>query len=118
MNKKRVLVCGDRNWLDKDTIKTYLIQLKPEVVIEGECKGADLLAKECAIELGIIVESYPANWQEYGKAAGMVRNKEMIIKGKPDLVVAFHNNIDNSKGTKDMLAQAAKYKIPTILIGD
>jgi hypothetical protein len=112
----RILICGDRNWLDKQMIKDLLFKLDPEVVIEGECKGADNLAKISAEELGIKVAKFPANWQKYGRAAGPIRNGQMIIEGKPTLVVAFHDDIERSKGTKNMLLQAKKAGITTMLL--
>ena len=112
----RIIVCGSREWTDEDVIKRLLKEFSPDVVIEGECRGADLLAKKCANELGIRVEPYPANWDRYGRGAGPIRNKQMIVEGKPDLVVAFHNDIKNSLGTKNMLWQAKSYGIPTNLI--
>jgi hypothetical protein len=30
----------------------------------------------------------------------------MLDEGKPDLVLAFHENIDESKGTRDMVHRA------------
>lgn len=112
----RVLVCGDRRWRDKNTILTVLARLSDvDTVIEGEARGADTLAREVAEEYGISVLAFPANWNKYGRAAGPIRNKQMLDEGKPDLVIAFHNNITESKGTKNMLSQARERGIPTRL---
>jgi len=112
----RVLVCGDRNWSHKAIIQKILSSIKPDVVIEGEARGADSMAREVAESLEIVVEKYPANWEKYGKSAGMVRNTQMLKEGKPDLVLAFHDDIENSKGTKNMVAQARKAGIETVII--
>lgn len=77
-----------------------------EVIIEGECRGADIMAREIAEELSIPFEPYPAEWHLYGNAAGPYRNTTMLVKGKPDLVAAFHNRIMTSRGTKNMMKQA------------
>lgn len=45
-----------------------------------------------------------------------IRNKQMLDEGKPDLVLAFHTDIENSKGTKNMIYQAKKRGIKVILI--
>ena len=113
----RVLICGDRNWSDFDTIFQYLSKLpKDTVVIEGEARGADSMAREAARLLGLRVEPYPADWEKHGRAAGPIRNKEMLLKGRPDLVVAFHENIATSKGTKNMVDQALKAGIKTAVL--
>ena len=59
---------------------------------------------------------FPADWKKYGRAAGPIRNKQMLNEGKPDLVLAFHTNIENSKGTKSMIQIAKKSEIKIILI--
>jgi hypothetical protein len=113
----KVLVCGDRNWKNKDIIRAYLASVPNlELVIEGESRGADTLAREVAEEMQVNVMRFPANWSLYHKAAGAIRNKQMLDEGKPDKVLAFHNNIEQSKGTKHMVALANKYKIPTQVI--
>jgi hypothetical protein len=85
-------------------------------VITGGCRGADSLAILAAKELGFDYRVYPANWSKYGKSAGPKRNQNMIDIEKPVLVIAFHDDIDNSKGTKDMLKRAKYHGIRTILV--
>jgi hypothetical protein len=85
-------------------------------VITGCCRGADSLAILVAKELGFDYRVYPANWSEYGKSAGPKRNQTMIDIEKPVLVIAFHDCIDKSKGTKDMLKRARYHGIQTILV--
>lgn len=113
----RLLVCGGRNWTDKQFIKLHIMTLHDkysiEVIIEGEAKGADTLSREIAIEMGIPVLAFPANWKEYGKSAGPIRNHIMLREGKPDYILAFHDNVSQSKGTKHMITIAEKAGIPT-----
>ncbi len=113
--KIRVLICGDRNWKDRELIQAIIAALDVEVIIEGEARGADTLAREVAQEYNIPVLAFPAEWSKYGRAAGPIRNKQMLDEGRPDLVVAFHNNITASKGTKDMLQRARDRGIDTRL---
>ncbi len=102
----RLLVCGDRNWKDKEAIRSALMSLGPEVVIHGAARGADSLAGEVANDLNISVEVYPAQWSLYGRGAGPIRNQQMIDEGKPDMVIWFHRDLDSSKGTKNMVHKA------------
>lgn len=104
----RVIVCGDRRWTNRDAIMRRLAELPPNSeVIQGECRGADLLAKDCCDALGIKCIGYPADWDHYGRGAGPMRNQEMLDLG-PDLVIAFHSDILSSRGTYDMLRRACK----------
>jgi hypothetical protein len=78
--------------------------VKVSVVIEGESRGADKLAALWASRRSIPLEPYPADWDRWGMAAGPKRNRQMLIEGKPDLVVAF----PGGDGTADMVRQARK----------
>lgn len=112
----KVLACGDRNWTDKGLIKSTLESIPDlELVIEGGARGADTLAREAAVELGIEVREYGADWERFGRAAGPIRNRRMLDE-KPDLVIAFHDNISKSKGTADTLREAKRRGIGCRLI--
>jgi hypothetical protein len=118
----RLIVCGDRDWNDYKGIRQYLALLLAEgidieCVIEGGCRGADQLAKTAATELGITVSEFLPKWETHGKAAGPIRNRQMLTVGMATNVVAFHNDLEHSKGTLDMVTQAQKAGIPVIVIG-
>jgi hypothetical protein len=107
---RRVLICGDRNWTNGRLIFTTLAAVRDnegvEVVIEGDARGADKLGGAAATSLGIPVLKFPADWAKHGKAAGPIRNRKQFKEGRADLVLAFHNDIASSKGTKDMVRVA------------
>lgn len=119
-----ILICGSRDWNDFDTIKKYLEELKNTnknennaiTIIHGGCKGADSIAGYLAFNCGFHVRIFKANWSKYGKAAGPIRNQQMLDEGKPNLVVAFHNALESSKGTMDMVSRARNAGITTIVI--
>lgn len=108
----RILFCGDRHWTNLKIICDVMDALKPDFVIEGEAQGADLLARDAAEYFDIPVIKFPADWKKYGRAAGPIRNTQMLNEGMPELVVAFHDDIQNSKGTLNMVQQSEKRKIP------
>ncbi len=112
----KILVCGDRNWTDKEAMYDVLCEYHRYgteiVLIHGGCRGADRLAGECAEDAMWDILVYPADWQRYGRAAGPIRNQKMLDEGKPDIVIAFHSNLDKSKGTKDMVTRTRKARIP------
>lgn len=113
----RVLVCGDRHWCDGHAIMEEIRRFNPTVLIHGDARGADTLASEAALALEIPIEAYPAQWEKYGRAAGPIRNKQMLDEGKPDLVLAFHADLEKSRGTKNMVNQARKAGIPVRVFG-
>lgn len=79
-------------------------------IISGMAKGADSLAARYAQEYGHILHKFPADWKTHGKAAGPIRNQQMIDEGKPDLVVAF----PGGNGTADMVRRAKKHGIEVV----
>jgi hypothetical protein len=112
----KVLVCGDRFWTDKDKIRARLAQLPAgTIILHGAARGADSIAAGIAQSLGFEVRAFPADWNKHGKAAGPIRNREMLNE-KPDLVIAFHPNLAQSKGTKDTVGEAKRRGIPVELI--
>jgi hypothetical protein len=122
----RILVCGDREWTDYEMVLRVLQNLRPTVVIEGgqgwihrgrmAFKGADACARYAApLVTGNPSLRFDSDWKQLGKAAGPIRNQRMIIEGRPDLVIAFHDDLGRSKGTNDMLSKAERANIPTQL---
>jgi hypothetical protein len=113
----RVLVCGDRNWRNIEAIRRELAFFPlGTVIIHGGASGADSLSGVVGREFGFTIRSFPAQWDKYGKAAGPVRNTQMLREGQPDIILAFHENIESSKGTKNMITQARKAALPVKLI--
>lgn len=86
-------------------------------IVHGDAAGADKMCGYVAEKLGYPVHKIPANWSKFGRAAGPIRNREML-KQHPDigLVLAFHDDIEHSKGTKDMITRARAAGIPVNVI--
>lgn len=116
--KMRVLVCGSRYFNDINLMSSKLTEIQEETnfdtIIHGAARGADTLAEAWAFRHGFTTIAFPADWNKYGKGAGSIRNKQMLDEGKPDLVVAFRG--PNSRGTQNMIDQAEKAGVKTIIV--
>lgn len=110
----RVLVCGSRYFNNKELMEDVLKQWDITTIIHGAARGADTLAAEFGNRLSIPVTPYPAEWGTYGRSAGPIRNTRMLREGRPDLVVAFRGV--NSRGTQDMIDQARKAGVETVVV--
>jgi len=117
-----ILICGDRNWSDFTKIREVLLKvigtrsLQEVEVVHGGARGADSIGGWIAKDIGIpTIHVHPADWEKHGKAAGPIRNELMLQKHDVDIVLAFHSNIEESKGTKHMISCAKKKNIPVIL---
>lgn len=108
----KVIVCGSREWTDRGSIEAVLSKLEADtIVLHGGCRGADALAGEVAEGLGFTVIEFPALWATEGKSAGPRRNVRMLGQ-RPDRVIAFHEDLDKSKGTKHMVSIARQAGVP------
>lgn len=105
----RILVCGGRhygNWAQLCKTLKALHEVRPITsIIHGDAFGADAMGATWGHLNGIFVKPFPIermDWKKYDKAAGGMRNQQMLDEGKPDLVVAFPGN----NGTADMVRRA------------
>lgn len=117
----RVLVCGGRDYDDRDHIWNTLTAINSErrinLIIHGAATGADSEGMLWAQSmLGRKHAPFVADWKKHGRAAGPIRNQRMLDEGKPDLVVAF----PGGRGTADMVrrARAAGVEVREIRQGD
>ncbi len=115
----KVVVCGSRDWNDIVIIRDRLVRLQDQfpdaTIIEGGCDGADIMARRVSIAIGLDLVEFPANWTKHDKAAGPIRNIKMLDT-KPSLVIAFHNDLSKSKGTKHIVDEARKRGIEVEVI--
>lgn len=117
-----VLVTGDRGYPEEkkhvvlDAIAKLMADDDDLEIVEGGASGADSYAREACRLLKITYHEYPAQWRKYGKSAGPIRNRYMLER-HPDiaLVLAFHDDLEHSKGTKDMVEVALENGIQVIL---
>jgi hypothetical protein len=110
----KVLVCGSRTWDDADTITLRLLDLPANAyILHGAAHGADQFAAEAAVAIGIPQRAFPADWNTYGKRAGVLRNIAMLDEG-PDVVIAFWDG--QSRGTKHTIDEAKRRGIPVEVI--
>ena len=112
----RVLVCGGRTYTDRDRVFRELDDLHAQqpitLVIHGEAKGADRSAEAWAMSRGVARARFLADWARLGRAAGPLRNTQMIAEGKPDLVLAF----PGKRGTADMTRRAFSAGLPVVRV--
>jgi hypothetical protein len=111
----RVLVCGSRDWTDREIIARRLYDFHDEdlEVIHGAARGADRIAGDEAEAQMLSVRAFPADWERHGKVAGFIRNVQMLDE-EPDLVLAFQ--INGSRGTQHTIDEARKRGIPVEVI--
>ena len=119
---RRVIVAGGVNFVDYGTLKSTLDEYfkntsEEEIeIVSGHAKGADSLGERYADENSIKCTIFPADWKKYGRAAGPIRNRQMLEYAMEQnaSLVAFWNG--ESKGTKNMISIAEKAGIEVKII--
>lgn len=110
----RILVCGGRDFSDSILLNKTLRDFffgPEDVLICGMARGADRMAYDWVKARDILIEEYPAEWDKHGKAAGFIRNQDMLDSGV-DVVVAF----PGGRGTADMVRRARKAGVEVVEI--
>lgn len=101
-------VTGGRDFFDKKYIFDKLDKVNKKrnitLLIEGGEKGVDTICKKWAIKNKIPVAEEKAEWDRLGIKAEMIRNKRMLKRYKPDLLLAF----EGGKGTANCVEEARK----------
>lgn len=105
-----VIVTGSREWADSEAVWDALYRARREsgidLLVHGGAKGADSIAGWWASWNEVQVQVYPADWERYGKSAGMRRNMEMLKDHPGALVIACP--LPGGKGTQAMMALALR----------
>lgn len=81
------------------------------ILISGGAKGVDSIAEEWSRFRKLPIEQHKPDWSKYGKGAGIVRNKEMVLAA--DYVLIFWDG--ESKGTKSVIDFCEKQGKPYLL---
>lgn len=102
----RVIIAGSRSFNDYGLLCSYCNRLLSViqhshtiVVISGTARGADRMGEQYARERGFQLQRCPADWEQYGKSAGHIRNAKMADNA--DALIVFWDGA--SKGTKNMI---------------
>ncbi|AFI24974.1 hypothetical protein [Mycobacterium phage SWU1] len=120
-----MLITGSRIWKDRTTIwealaTEYHRSFSGLTVVHGGARGADDIADRWAWGMkqegwDVLPELHRADWERYGKRAGILRNIEMVRAGA-DICLAFP--LGNSVGTRHCMREAERAGIPVINFGD
>lgn len=107
----RVAVIGSRTFGNYDFLEKVVNSHKPSIIVSGGARGADTLAERYAHEKGLGFKVFYPLWDTLGKAAGLIRNKEIVDNS--DIVIAFWDG--QSRGTKHAIDYATQQQKPVYI---
>lgn len=108
----RVIIAGGRDffplikhtqWLEK-SLKT----LQATEIVSGCASGADKFGEDTATKLRLPIKKFPANWKEFGKSAGPIRNQQMAEYANACIL------FPGGSGTADMKRRALHHNLIVI----
>lgn len=118
-----VMMTGSREWngdvsqwleamVDNDELLKKAAAQKNICLNHGNARGADRSCASWASRQGWKVRAFEPDWDKYRrlgrpKAAGVMRNQEMLDQSRPQYVIAFLKQ--RSRGTLDALARVQSY---------
>lgn len=110
----RVLIFGGRDFFPTNEAWRFLQDNIPwdtedVVVISGGAAGADSLGEAFAAAHSTGLERYKADWKTHGKAAGFIRNQQML---ESDIDLAIQ--LPGGNGTADMRERLNKAGVPVV----
>lgn len=116
-----MIIAGSRKFRDYAKLKEncdHILREKLEnchiIIVSGHAYGADALGEQYAHERELDLEAHPADWKQYGRAAGIIRNKEMAETA--DALIAFLQEGEENKGTLNMIGLARKKQLEVYVI--
>lgn len=112
----QVIIAGGRDFNNYDLLEEkcdfYFSERLPSLIIVGGADGADDLGLKYAFCKSYDFKIIRASWDILGKAAGMIRNQQMLQEA--DALVAFWDG--KSPGTRNMIEIAQAKGIPVRIV--
>lgn len=111
----KLIISGGRDYANETFVWFVLDYVHAErgitLLIEGGARGVDRFGRNWAIDRGVPYHTEPADWDQFKKAAGAIRNRVMLKIEGVGGVIAFPGN----RGTRDMVKATRQAKIPVYL---
>lgn len=103
---RKIAVVGSRNFSNPALVAQVVQQIAqrhPDAeILSGGARGVDTWAVDAAKAAGLKTTVFPADWDQYGRGAGMIRNSQIVEAA--DTILAFHDGV--SRGTLDTIRKA------------
>jgi len=102
----KLIIAGGRDYTltaaDYEYLSFMRTQMHIDEVVSGGATGADACGELWAVQCGIPVKRFKADWDAHGNAAGPIRNREMAQYA--DAVALY----PGGRGTSSMKREAEK----------
>lgn len=102
----KTIIAGSRDGVTLEDVRKAVASCPWHITstVSGTARGVDQFGEIVAKELDLYTYRVPANWNLYGKRAGIVRN-ELMARGADALIAVWDGK---SRGTEHMIGLAKK----------
>lgn len=102
----KTIIAGSREIVDFNCVLKAVADCGWTIteVVSGGARGVDTLGEQYAKSFNIPMKRFPADWNQHGRSAGVIRNREMANYAQA--LIAIWDG--NSRGTKNMIDEASK----------
>jgi len=110
----KVIIAGARTFTDYQLLCQTLAPERPRItqVLTGGERGAELLGYRWAWKHAVKHQLFRADWERFGKSAGVRRNFQMAQAG--DMLLTFWDG--RSAGTRHMISCMQQLGKPVVVI--
>ena len=110
----RLIIAGSRSFTNYQLLCQTLAPERHRItqVLTGGARGADQLGFRWAVKHHIRPRCFAADWERFGKAAGVRRNYQMAQAG--DVLVCFWDGV--SKGSANMISCMQQLSKPCVIV--
>lgn len=107
------IIAGSRTYTDYEGLLTAIrcCPWEPTTVFSGNARGVDRLGEKWAWNNEISLKIFVADWDRYGKPAGIIRNVAMAAEA--EALIAIWDG--TSKGTGHMIDIATERKLKVFI---
>jgi YspA, cpYpsA-related SLOG family len=110
----KLIVAGSRTFRDYALLASVLGPQRHRIteLLHGGARGADHLAFRWAVRHHVRSRCFAADWERFGRSAGLRRNHQMAQEG--DVLVCFWDGV--SKGSAHIISCMQQLGKPVVVI--
>lgn len=110
----KTIIAGSRAVTDPALVDRAIAECGWEVteVISGGARGVDQLGEKWAMTHGRLLHRFPADWKQFGRSAGVLRNATMLTFAEAVIVIWD----GESRGSRHMIEIAKKSGKPIFVL--
>ncbi len=105
----KIIIAGGRDYIptrdEEAVVLKILDDLGATEVVSGGARGVDKWGEEIAEQLNLPVNVFEAKWDQFGLAAGSIRNQQMAEYSNACILLS------GARGTNDMHEKAKQHHL-------